>query len=71
MVLDIQEDFPVVQSGTIEYAYFYVPTNFTERKWVKSIEVRPGNPQVVHHILLYQIANNDAARTFGQDEAGT
>jgi hypothetical protein len=63
VVLEMLEDFPVAPSGTIEYAYFYVPTNFTERKWVKSFEVRPGNRQVVHHILLNQLVKVDAART--------
>jgi hypothetical protein len=63
LVFDIQEDFPVVSSGAIEYAYFYVPTNFTERRWVKSFEVRPGNRQVVHHILLNAIAKTDPARS--------
>ena len=35
-----------------QYEYFYIPTNFTEPKWVKSIEVRPGNREVVHHVLV-------------------
>jgi hypothetical protein len=63
VVLEMLEDFPVAPSGTIEYSYFYVPTNFTERKWVKSFEVRPGNRGVVHHILLNQLAKVDTART--------
>ena len=28
--------------GTIQYEWFYIPTNFTEAKWVKSIEVQAG-----------------------------
>ena len=63
LVLEMEEDFQVPTSGTIEYAYFYVPTNFAERRWVKSLEVRPGNRQVVHHILLNQLAKSDAERT--------
>ena len=39
--------------GAIEYEYFYIPTNFTEAKWVKSIEIRPGNREAVHHVLVY------------------
>ena len=39
--------------GTIEYEFFYVPTNFTETKWLQAIEVRPGNRALVHHVLVY------------------
>jgi hypothetical protein len=41
VILEMQEDYPVPASGTIEYEYFYIPTNFTEAKWVQAIEVRP------------------------------
>src|SRR5207253_1159120 len=40
-------------SGTLEYKYFEVPTNFTEDKWVKAFEVRPGDRSVVHHIIVF------------------
>jgi mono/diheme cytochrome c family protein len=53
MVLDTGVDFKVPAKGTVEYTYFVVPTGFTEDKWVKDIEVRPGNRAVVHHIVLY------------------
>ncbi|HLH43584.1 MAG TPA: hypothetical protein VKV74_11385 [Bryobacteraceae bacterium] len=52
-VFDIGTDFKVPAKGTIEYTYFIVPTGFTEDKWVKDIEVRPGNSSVVHHVVLY------------------
>ena len=39
--------------------WFYIPTNFTEPKWVKSIEVRPGNRAAVHHVLVYYRAKPD------------
>ena len=46
-------------NGTIQYEWFYIPTNFTEAKWVKSIEVRPGNRAAVHHVLVYYRAKPD------------
>jgi hypothetical protein len=63
VVLEMSEDYKLPAEGTIEYEYFYVPTNFTEPKWVKSIEVRPGNREVVHHALIYYRARPDLART--------
>ena len=53
LVLDTGVDFKIPAQGTVEYTYFVVPTGFTEDKWVKDIEVRPGNKAVVHHVVLY------------------
>ena len=53
LVLDMGADYKVPASGTIAYTNFVVHTGFTEDKWVKEVEVRPGNTSVVHHIVLY------------------
>jgi hypothetical protein len=52
-VFTLPEDYPVPASGTIDYKYFEVPTNFTEDKWVQAFEVKPGTPSVVHHVIIY------------------
>ena len=62
-VFEMTEPYKLPADGTIEYEYFYIPTNFTEAKWVKSIEIRPGNREVVHHVLVYYRANPDMQRT--------
>lgn len=35
-----------------DYEYIYVPTNFTEDKWVQAAEVVPGDRRVVHHATV-------------------
>jgi len=30
-----------------------VPTNFTEDKWIQSIEIKPGAREVVHHVIVF------------------
>jgi len=62
VIFEMQEDYPVAASGTIQYEHFYIPTNFTEAKWLKAIEARPGNRAVVHHILVYYEAPPDGPR---------
>ncbi len=52
-VFALREDYPIPASGTVEYKYFEVPTNFTEDKWVQSFEVRPGDRSVVHHVIVF------------------
>jgi hypothetical protein len=63
VVLEMQEDFKIPATGTVNYEYFYVPTNFTEAKYVQAVEVRPGNRKVVHHVLVQYLAKPDMTRT--------
>jgi len=52
-VVTMPESFTIPASGTVEYQYFEIPTNFTEDKWVQAIEIMPGAREVVHHVLVY------------------
>ena len=61
-IFEMQEDYPVPARGTIQYQHFYIPTNFTEAKWLKAIEARPGNRALVHHILVFYEAPPDGPR---------
>lgn len=63
VVLEMAEDYKVPADGVVQYEYFYIPTNFTDARWVKAIEVRPGNRSVVHHVLVYYRAAPDLQRT--------
>src|SRR5713101_6656641 len=53
VVLEMPTDFEIPAKGTIEYQYIVVPTGFTEDKWVRMAEARPGNRALVHHIVGY------------------
>jgi hypothetical protein len=63
VVLEMREEYKLPAEGTVQYEYFYIPTNFTEPKFVQAIEVRPGNREVVHHVLVYYRAKPDQPRT--------
>jgi hypothetical protein len=52
-VFQIPDEVPVPATGTIEYKYYTVPTNFTEDRWIQSAEIRAGNRAVVHHIIVF------------------
>ncbi len=43
----------VKATGTMPYKNIVVETDLPEDKWVQAIEVRPGNPSVVHHVLVF------------------
>jgi hypothetical protein len=46
------EAFPVAATGVGEIRRFLIPNPFEEDTWVTSIEVRPGDPSVVHHVVV-------------------
>ncbi len=53
MVFEMPVEYDVPARGTIDYQYFEVPTNFTEDRWMQAGEVRAGDRQHVHHIIVY------------------
>jgi hypothetical protein len=61
-IVSMTKEFNVPASGTIDYQYFEMPSNFTEDKWVQAIEIRPGATAVVHHILVYARDPNNTQR---------
>ena len=52
-VFSMLEPFAVPADGVVEYQLFDVPTNFATDRWVQAIEIRPGNRNLVHHILVF------------------
>lgn len=47
------EPFQVPASGPIDYLYLDVDPGWTEDKYIRAMEIRPGNKEVVHHIVVY------------------
>ena len=46
-------DYKVGPSGSDAFRCFVMPTNLPEDTHIIGFEVRPGNPQIVHHTLNY------------------
>ena len=53
VVLDMGFDFQIPASGTIDYQYVVVPTNFKEDRYVQFAEARPEDRERVHHIIAF------------------
>jgi len=47
------EAYTVPAEGTVPYERFIVDPGWGEDRWITAIEPRPGNPSVVHHIVMY------------------
>jgi len=65
LVIEMPEPYTVPAQGTVPYQYFRVPSGFKEDKWVQAAEARPGDPSVVHHVL---VAIDDHTRRTEADE---
>lgn len=48
--------------GGIPYKYVVIPTNFDEDKWIQAVETKPGNHEVVHHIIVYIVQGGKRVR---------
>ena len=62
LVVEMPVEYDVPPAGTIEYQYFEVPTNFAEDRWMQAGEVRAGDREHVHHIIVYVIEPEGIAR---------
>jgi hypothetical protein len=60
VVLGLAKPFAIPAEGEIPYNYIKVPTGFTEDQWIQSLEFQPGDPKVVHHVVL--LAREPGAR---------
>ncbi len=57
VILQLPKEFPVPESGMVEYQYAIVPTGFTKDTWVQAAEVRPTERAVVRTTSLRMYAN--------------
>ena len=55
-------EFLVGKTAQDDYEYIYVPTNFTEDKWIQAAEVLPGDRRVVHHATVSVIDKAEVAK---------
>jgi peroxiredoxin len=53
VVYRMPQPFSVPARGVVEYQHFTIDPGFTEDKWVKAAELRPGNRAVTHHLIAF------------------
>jgi hypothetical protein len=61
LVARFPEPVPIQATGVMRYQHVEVDLDLTEDKWVERIEIRPGAPQVVHHVLVFVRPPRDPA----------
>ena len=62
LVLGFPEPIPIKATGVMKYKNVDVETELSEDKWVRAIEIRPGVPEVVHHVLVFARPPRDESK---------
>ena len=73
VVVTMTESFHIPASGTIPYQYIRIPVDFSEDKWLKAIEIKPGSRAHVHHVIAYtqpKGASTQAENPLGRTNIG-
>lgn len=53
VVIEMEEAFPIPAGGPDIYRYFVIPVDIPDGHHLVGLEFRPGDPQAVHHSLVY------------------
>jgi hypothetical protein len=60
-IVSMPHPIPVPAKGVVELTTVRVPTGFTKDTWVNSMEIRPGNRAVVHHVFVSVVPHDEEA----------
>jgi hypothetical protein len=55
VIFTMPREFKVKATGEVKYQYIWIPTEFSEDRWIQAAEARPGNRKVVHHIIVFAV----------------
>jgi hypothetical protein len=69
-VLEMPVDYTPDDTLADDYRCFLIDPGFTRDTMITGFEIKPGQPSIVHHVILYQISADsraEAARIEGRD----
>lgn len=62
-IFSLVKPFDIPASGDLDYQFFWVPTEITQDRWIKEVEIIPGDSRVVHHSQVH-IKDNSSRGTY-------
>src|SRR5688500_13064225 len=71
LLVSANRDYKLAAEGEDVYRNFVIQTDFKEPRWIRAIDVAPGNRKVVHHVIAFldegdRAKNLEAAEKDGQ-----
>lgn len=67
LIYKMPEAFSLSGNGVDEYRCFVIPSGLTEDKFIRGVEVRPGNRKIVHHVRTFADATGEARKLDAAD----
>ena len=55
--------------GTDDYRCFLLDPDMDRDAWITGVDVQPGSPEVVHHVILFRVPPAEVAAAEAQDDA--
>jgi hypothetical protein len=55
--------------GTDDYRCFLLDPNLPEDAWLTGTQILPGNPKIVHHVILFRVSDDQVADAEAEDAA--
>ncbi len=53
LILEMPREVEIPAEGSMPYQLVEIDPKLTRDVWIRASEVRPGNPSVVHHVVVY------------------
>lgn len=61
-VIAMPKPLDIPESGVMDYVNVDVPSGFTADRWVQAAEILPTERSVVHHVIVYVLAQDAAGK---------
>ena len=52
-IIELPSTVEIPARGVLPYQYFVIDPNFDHDVWIRASQVRPGNPSVLHHLVVF------------------
>ena len=67
LVIKLAQPYALAADGKDVYRNFVIPVPTTARRYVRAVELNPGNPKAVHHAFMLVDTSGDSRRRDGLD----
>lgn len=69
MVLEMEQPYTLAAGAREEFRNFFLPIPVERTRYVRAVELRPGNAKVVHHAVMMVDSTRSSRRLAAQDSA--
>lgn len=53
LVISLPEDQQIPAEGLLDYRHVRIPLKLEADQWIQAVHIRPSNPKLVHHVLMF------------------